>query len=167
MFPSIEADYGAECVGWATMNLPRGRTYNVVMSEFLSWQATWRSVIEAVERDVAEFNRNVDAFATSRLGRVLTSPDDIVLGVQVVAKNGPTETVVVQIDPNTRVIQFDGTISKPGVPRRDFFAINQDGRITLKEHVVGQPQPSNEPMTPEQFSNLVLVTLFGNRRRIA
>jgi hypothetical protein len=133
----------------------------------MSWQRTWKSVIEAIGRDVAEFNRNVDSFAVSRLGRVLKSPDEIVLGVQVVSKNGPTETVVVQIDPNTRGIQFDGTISKPGVPRRDFFTITQEGRIVLKEHVVGQPQPSNEPLTPEQFSNLVLLTLFGNRRRTA
>ena len=144
-----------------------GRRIVAVMSEFLSWQTRWKKVIDAIERDVAEFNLSVDEFTVSRFGCVLKSSDEIFLGVQVVSKNGPTETAVVQIAPNTREIQFDGTISKPGVPRRDFFTINHDGRIVLKEHVVGQPQPSNEPMTPEQFSSLILATLFGNRRRIA
>jgi hypothetical protein len=137
------------------------------MSEFISWETTWKKVIEAIEHDAAEFNLSVDEFTVSRFGRVLKSSDEIFLGVQVVSKNGPTETAVVQIAPNTRVIQFDGTISNPGAPRRDFFTINHDGRIVLKEHVVGQPQPSNEPMTPEQFSSLMLATLFGNRRRTA
>jgi hypothetical protein len=30
---------------------------NSGMSEFLSWQ-TWKKIIEAIERDVAEFNRS-------------------------------------------------------------------------------------------------------------
>src|SRR6202795_1004464 len=141
---------------------------NSGMSEFLSLQTTWKKIIEAIERDVAEFNRSGHELTVSRVSCVLMSSDEIFLGVQVVSKNGPTEAVVVRIDPSTRVIQFDDTISKPGVPRRDFFTINYDGCIVLKEHVVfGQPQPSNEPMTPEQFSSLILATLFGNRRRIA
>ena len=89
------------------------------MSEFLSWQTKWKKVIDAIERDVAEFNLSVDEFTVSRFGCVLKSSDEIFLGVQVVSKNGPTETAVVQIAPNTREIQFDGTISKPGVPGRD------------------------------------------------
>lgn len=137
------------------------------MSEFLSWQASWKNVIEAIERDVAEFNLSVDEFIVSRFGRILKSSEEIFLGVQVMPKNGPIETAVVQIAPNTREIQFDGTIPAPGIPRRDFFTITHDGRIVLKEHVVGQPRPSNEPMTPEQLSSLILTGLFGNRRRAA
>ena len=149
------------------LRIINSRMTNSGMSEFLSWQTTWKKIIEAIERDVAEFNRSGHELTVSRFSCVLMSSDEIFLGVQVVSKNGPTETVVVRIDPSTRVIQFDGTISKPGVPRRDFFTINYDGCIVLKEHVVGQPQPSNEPMTPDQLSSLILATLFGNRRRTA
>jgi hypothetical protein len=96
-----------------------GRRIVAAMSEFLWWQTKWKKVIDAIERDVAELNLSVDEFTVSRFGCVLKSSDEIFLGVQVVSKNGPTETAVVQIAPNTREIQFDGTISKPGVPGRD------------------------------------------------
>ena len=78
--------------------VPGGRIV-AVMSEFLSWQTKWKKVIDAIERDVAEFNLSVDEFTVSRFGCVLKSSDEIFLGVQVVSKNGATETAVVQIAP--------------------------------------------------------------------
>jgi hypothetical protein len=60
------------------------------------------------------------------------------------------EPVVLQFDPKTREIQFEATNNKPfWVPRRALFKIDGDGMIVFKQHVVGKPEPSQDPMTAE------------------
>ena len=94
---------------------------------------------------------------------MVKSLDETHLGIQVIPKHGPVDTVVLQIDPRTKVIQFDGTIAWPGAPRRSLFTINRAGLVVLKQHVLGQPTPSTEPMTAEQFSNFVLAAHLKKR----
>jgi hypothetical protein len=135
------------------------------MHEAPAWHTVWKEISEAIERAVSKFNGSGDSsFTTSRTGRVVKSPNEVHLGIQVVPKRGPVEPLVVQIDPRTQVIQFDGTIAYPGVPRRSFFTISPGGLVVLKEHVVGEPKPSTEPMTPEQFSKFVLATIVQKSR---
>jgi len=52
---------------------------------------------------------------------------------------------------------------RPGVPQRDFFTINRNGRIVLKEHGVGGPQPPSDPMSLEQFADFVLATALEEK----
>src|SRR5579872_184750 len=120
--------------------------------------SVFTSIIANIERDVSEFNESHGPRLTaSRIGN----------GVQIFPKPTspvhphPLGPVVVAIDGNTKVIQFDGTIASPGVPRRDFFTINRGGLVVLKEHMVGLPEPPTEPMTPEHFSKFVLAELFA------
>jgi len=135
------------------------------MQQAPAWHTVWKEIVEAIERGVAKLNRSGDfSFTTSRTGRVVKSLDKTCLGIQVIPKHGPVEPVVIQIDPRTQVIQFDGTIAYPGVPRRSFFTISADGLVGLKEHVVGEPKPSAEPMTAEQFSQFALATLLAKPR---
>jgi hypothetical protein len=68
--------------------------------------------------------------------------------------------VVLQFDPKTREIQFEATNSKPyWVPRTALFKIDGDGMIVLKQHVVGKPEPSKDPMTAEGFAKFVLAKI--------
>lgn len=115
-------------------------------------ETVWEKIREAIKQKVSVFNgRGGEQFKVSPTASTF---------IQVVGNRLPVEPVVVQVDPNTTVIQFDSTIARPGVPRRDFFTINPDGLIVLKEHSVGQPMPPSDPMSPEQFADFVLVTAF-------
>jgi hypothetical protein len=120
--------------------------------------SVFSNIVASIEREVSEFNETHGPRLTaSRIGN----------GVQVVPKVAsivhphPLGPVVVAIDGNTKVIQFDGTIASPGVPRRDFFTINPEGLVVLKEHMVGSPEPQRKLMTPEHFSKFVLAEMFA------
>ena len=121
--------------------------------------SVFKTIVESIEREVSEFNESHEPKLTvSRLG---AEGIQVFPRVTATQKQNRPSPVVVQIDRNTKVIQFDGTTVGPGVPRRDFFTINKDGLVVLKEHMVGTPKPPSEPMTPEHFSKFVLAGLFA------
>src|SRR5208283_2833357 len=79
--------------------------------------------------------------------------------IQMIPKQPPWDTVVLQVDPHTGVMQLTCPICHPGLTRRGHFKIEQ-GCIVSLGNFVGQPQPADEPMTPEQFSEFVLKPLL-------
>ena len=48
-------------------------------------------------------------------------------------------------------------------PTDRVFTINRNGRIVLKEHGVGGPQPPSDPMSLEQFADFVLATALEEK----
>ena len=119
------------------------------MNETIRWQNTWEKIIKLVEQDVSELNRSREAGVTG-LVRTAKSPSDTPVSLQIASQGGPFERVAVEIDPKTATIKFEeGT-------RTDTFVIGNDGYVVLKEHSEGEPTPSKDPMTAEQFSKFVL-----------
>jgi hypothetical protein len=114
------------------------------------WNEVWHIIHDVILADVLEFNNN-----SSRQFDVSSDPEFI----QMIPKQPPLDTVVLQIDPHTGVMQLTCPISHPGVPRRGHFKIEQ-GCIVSLGNSVGQPQPPDEPMKPEQFSEFVLKPLL-------
>ena len=79
------------------------------MSQGPTRETVWEKIREAVKQKVSVFNgKDGQQFEVSP-----KAPEFI----QVVGNSLPIEPVVVEIDPNTKVIQFNGTIARPGVPR--------------------------------------------------
>ena len=114
------------------------------------WNDVWHRIHEVIMADVLEFNNN------SRRQFDFSSDPGF---IQVIPKQPPLDTVVLQIDPHTGVMQLTCPISHPGVPRRGHFKLERVCIVSLG-NFLGQPQPPDEPMTPEQFSEFVLKTLL-------
>lgn len=115
------------------------------------WQDTWDRVCEQITNDVLEFNLDRGPqFMVSKISSTV---------IQVIPKQPPTDTAVFEIDPRTGVLQVTCPISHEGVPRRGQFKVTQDAVASLGSFV-GQPQPPEGPMTPEQFSGAILKPLL-------
>jgi len=115
------------------------------------WQDTWDEICELITNDVLEFNLDRGPqFMVSKLSPTV---------IQVIPKQPPTDTAVFEIDPHTGVLQVTCPISHEGVPRRGQFKITQN-RIASLGNFVGQPQPPDGQMTPEQFSEAILKPLL-------
>jgi hypothetical protein len=115
-----------------------------------AWRDVWRMIHDVIMADVLEFN-------DSRAPQFDVSSDPEF--IQVIPNQAPLDTLVLQIDPHTGIMQLTCPISHPGVPRRGHFKIEQ-GRIVSLGNFVGQPQPPDESMTPEQFSEFILKPLL-------
>ena len=115
-----------------------------------AWSDVWRMIHDVIMADVLEFNNN-------RCPQFDVSSDPGF--IEVIPNQAPLDTLVLQIDPHTGVMQLTCPISHPGVPRRGHFKIDQ-GRIVSLGNFVGQPQPPDESMTPEQFSEFILKPLL-------
>ncbi|HZW96392.1 MAG TPA: hypothetical protein VFF64_25835 [Candidatus Eremiobacteraceae bacterium] len=79
--------------------------------------------------------------------------------IEMIPRQPPVDTVLLQIDPHTGVMQLTCPISHPGLTRRGRFKIEK-GRIVSLGNFGGQPQPPDESMTPEQFSEFILKPLL-------
>jgi hypothetical protein len=114
---------------------------------------TWNKIREAMDRDVSDFN--------SKGKSQITFSGKAEKVIQVLPPPPGITPVVVQItgnDGNREVYFYQGT-DKSEMPRWDYFTINREGLIVLKQRGTGQPEPSKEPMTAEQFSKYVLIKL--------
>jgi hypothetical protein len=116
-------------------------------------QATpWKAVRNVMTENVLEFNNvRVRQFMIN-----ISDRDNI---AQIVPKQPPTDTAVVEWNPNTRTIQVTCPISHPGLPRRGEFKFSE-GKIVSVGDFTGEPKPPDSPMTPEQFSEMVLKPLL-------
>jgi hypothetical protein len=99
-----------------------------------------------IEKDVLEYNdARGPQFMVSSTGNSM---------VQVIPKQPPLTPAVVEID-REGVIGVICPPAGPGIGRRGTFK-EAHGRIVSRGDFVGNPQPSGEPMTPEEFSRFVL-----------
>jgi hypothetical protein len=115
-----------------------------------AWLDVWRRIHDAIMANVLEFNDN-----RGPQFDVSSDPESI----QMIPRQPPLDRVVLQMDPHTGVMQLTYPISHPGLTRRGHFKIEQ-GRIVSLGNFVGQPQPPDESMTPEQFSEFILRPLL-------
>jgi hypothetical protein len=128
---------------------PQERRGSVTSSARPAFEVAFEKVTKAVERDVLEFNQ-----ARGPQYLVSIAPT----AVQVIPKQTPMDTTVIQVDQHTGTMRFDCPISHPGVPRRGQFDI-RDGSITPAGDFVG-PQPSSKQMTPDEVSEFILGPLL-------
>lgn len=103
-------------------------------------------ITEQIQSDVLEFNG-----ARGPQFMVSTSGNSM---VTVIPKQSPLTTAVIEID-RAGVISVTCPPAGLGIGRRGTFK-EKDGLIVTLGNFVGQPQPSDEPMTPEMFSKFVL-----------
>ncbi len=125
---------------------PRG----VLAQSVPAWLDVWRIIHDAIMADVLEFNDN-------RGPQFDVSSDSE--SIEMIPRQPPVDTVLLQIDPHTGVMQLTCPISHPGLTRRGRFKIEK-GRIVSLGNFGGQPQPPDESMTPEQFSEFILKPLL-------
>ncbi len=107
-------------------------------------------ILDVIMTDVLEFNesRGPQFEISSDPGFIELIPDQ-----------PPLDTLVLQIDPHTGVMQLTCPICHPGLVRRGPFKIEQ-GHIVSLGNFVGEPQPPEAAMTPEQFSEFILKPLL-------
>lgn len=104
------------------------------------------AIAEQIQNDVLEYNEaRGPQFMVSSTGNSM---------VQVIPKQPPLTTAVIEID-REGVIGVTCPPAGPGTGRRGTFK-DAHGRIVSSGDFVGEPQPSGEPMTPEEFSRFVL-----------
>ncbi|MGA2902890.1 MAG: hypothetical protein ABSD98_03605 [Candidatus Korobacteraceae bacterium] len=115
-----------------------------------AWHDVWRMIHDVIMAHVLEFNDS-----GGPQFEVSSDPGFI----ELIPNQPPLDTLVLQIDPHTGVMQLTCPISHPGLVRRGHFKIEQ-GHIVSLGNLVGQPQPPEEAMTPEQFSEFILKPLL-------
>jgi hypothetical protein len=109
--------------------------------------SVWAGVTGIIERDVLEFNETRRAqFMVSTEGNSI---------VTVIPKQPPMHTAVVEISPNTGLISVTCPPAGLGIGRRGTFK-EVGEKIVSRGDFVGQPEPSGEAMTVEDFSRFVL-----------
>jgi hypothetical protein len=100
-----------------------------------------------IERDVLEFNE-------ARGTQFIVSPEGNSI-VTVIPKQPPMHAAVVEISPNTGLINVTCPPAGLGIGRRGTFK-EAGEKIVSTGDFVGRPEPSGEPMTVEEFSRFVL-----------
>lgn len=130
---------------------PRGdRTPADESGARFAWEPTWEAIGNAIRRDLAEFN-------AARGTQFQPMWSD--LRIQVIPKQPPFDTVVLEVDEKTGILALTCPIARPGLPRRGTFEISGD-RISSRGDFVGEPKPMDRPMTVEEFSELILRPLL-------
>ena len=114
------------------------------------WQPTWDRINATIKDDLQEFN-------DARGAQFQPSWGD--LRVQVIPKQQPFDTAILEMDEQTGTIILTCPIDHPGLPRRGTFKISGE-HISSQEDFVGEPKPPTEPMTPAEFSEFVLKPLL-------
>ena len=139
-----------QTVGWVTEELLRRLSQRQPRAPRVTPAPPVPSIFGEIagqmESDVLEYNEACGPqFMVSSSGNSL---------VQVIPKQPPITTAVIQID-DRGVVGLTCPPAGPGIGRRGTFKQEQGG-IVSSEDFVGEPQPSGEPMTPEEFSKFVL-----------
>jgi hypothetical protein len=115
-----------------------------------AWESTWKKVRDGIKNDVLEFNH-------ARGPQFQVSWSDWI--IQVIPKQEPIDTAVLEIDQKTGTMKLTCPISHSGLPRRgEFKAVN--GSIICQGEFVGQPKPPNRAITPEEFVEFILKPLL-------
>ncbi len=115
-----------------------------------AWHHVWRRIHDVMMADVLEFN-------DSRGPQFEVSSDPWF--IELIPNQPPLDRLVLQIDPHTGVLQLTCPICHPGLARRGHFTIEL-GHVVSLGNFVGQPQPPEEAMTAEQFSEFILKPLL-------
>ena len=109
-------------------------------------QELWRTIGEAVTRDVLEFNNGHGRmFDISHMGSGI---------IMLIPKQLPIDTLKLECS-NDGNISLVTTISKPGVPRLATFKM-QNGKVVFTGQLTGGPKPPETPMDADEFSKAVL-----------
>lgn len=114
-----------------------------------AWEVAFEKIVKTIEGDVLEFNQ---------ASRSQYSVSKTAVFVHITPQQNPMDTVVIQIDPSTGIMQFDCPISHPGIPRRGEFNL-RDGNIRPHGNFVGPP-PNSAQMTPDEVSEFILGPLL-------
>jgi hypothetical protein len=116
-------------------------------------RTSWQCVLEVLKENVLEFN-------SARGSQFLVSIGERDNIIQIVPKQPPLDTAVIEWSPISRTIQVTCPISHPGLPRRGEFKFDCDGRIVSVGDFTGEPKPPTTPMTAEEFSEAILQPLL-------
>lgn len=111
-----------------------------------TWRPTWDRINTAMRNDLQEFNQ-------ARGAQFQPSWGDF--RIQVIPKQPPFDTVILEVDERTGKLLLTCPISYPGIPRRGTFRISEE-RISSYNDFVGEPKPPTLSMTPEEFSEFIL-----------
>lgn len=139
-------------MGWVARELQRRKpSQNQVSTTVIdppqpASPSIWEAITRGLENDVSEFND-----ASGPRFRVARCGDS---SIQVTPAQPPITPAVLDID-RSGIISVTCPIDSEGTPRHGTFKEMQ-GRIVSRGDFVGQPKPSGEPMTVEDFSEFVL-----------
>lgn len=114
------------------------------------WKPTWERICDAIRNNLSQFNEVQGAQFQPSWGD---------LRIQVIPKQEPFDTVILEIDEQTGIMALTCPINHPGTPRRGTFKISA-GLITMKGDFVGEPSPPDHDMTPDEFSESILKPLL-------
>jgi hypothetical protein len=117
------------------------------------WKPTWERICDDIRNSLSEFNE-------ARGAQFQPSWGD--LRIQVIPKQEPFDTAILEIDEQTGTMALTCPINHPGTPRRGTFKISE-GLIASKGDSVGEPRPPDHGMTPEEFSEFILKPLLFPR----